>query len=321
MTGVVFLTRSGRGPRQRGGQGTGESAAKRLALFDVQAGKAPGGGGRGWHRSPRCCRWPWTSPMRPPPAAGRPDKAIEHYGTPRALIHAAAVLKEVSMLDVTFENWRREVDIILQAAFISVEGRVARDGRGAQGKHPVLLSSGSALGGFVKGDGVYARQARPGGPHAGPGPRSGGIQHRGQHDYDRQGDRHADVGGALHARDVGRRGAPTSRLAPAFAFLAGIDADFATGQRFNAFQMSEAMRSVGRMNADISVPGLLPVPRKASRWRASAAHPGVEVTATGRTCCHSRATHATITARPRRPGPPRSGPTGTAPPASGRRLL
>jgi hypothetical protein len=34
-----------------------------------------------------------------------------------------------------------------------------------------------------------------------------------------------------------------SRLAPAFAFLAGIDASFATGQRFNAFQMSEAMRS------------------------------------------------------------------------------
>jgi len=34
-----------------------------------------------------------------------------------------------------------------------------------------------------------------------------------------------------------------SRLAPAFAFLARIDASFATGQRFNAFQMSEAMRS------------------------------------------------------------------------------
>jgi NAD(P)-dependent dehydrogenase (short-subunit alcohol dehydrogenase family) len=35
-----------------------------------------------------------------------------------------------------------------------------------------------------------------------------------------------------------------SRLAPAFAFLARIDAGFATGQRFNAFQMSEAMSSV-----------------------------------------------------------------------------
>jgi NADP-dependent 3-hydroxy acid dehydrogenase YdfG len=33
-------------------------------------------------------------------------------------------------------------------------------------------------------------------------------------------------------------------VAPAFAFLADIDADFATGQRFNAFRMSEAMRSV-----------------------------------------------------------------------------
>jgi hypothetical protein len=33
-----------------------------------------------------------------------------------------------------------------------------------------------------------------------------------------------------------------SRLAPAFAFLAGIDATFATGQRFNAFQLSEAMQ-------------------------------------------------------------------------------
>jgi len=33
-----------------------------------------------------------------------------------------------------------------------------------------------------------------------------------------------------------------SRLAPAMVFLAGIDADFATGQRFNAFQISEAMR-------------------------------------------------------------------------------
>lgn len=36
--------------------------------------------------------------------------------------------------------------------------------------------------------------------------------------------------------------APTT-LAPAFAFLAGIDADFATGHWFNAYQVSEAMRS------------------------------------------------------------------------------
>ena len=34
-----------------------------------------------------------------------------------------------------------------------------------------------------------------------------------------------------------------SRLAPAFVFLSGVDASFATGQRFNAFHLSEAMRS------------------------------------------------------------------------------
>jgi hypothetical protein len=31
-----------------------------------------------------------------------------------------------------------------------------------------------------------------------------------------------------------------SRLAPAFVFLSGVDASFATEQRFNAFHLSEA---------------------------------------------------------------------------------
>ena len=46
------------------------------------------------------------------------DQALAHYGTPRVLVHNAAVLREVSMIDVKFENWRREMDIIIQAAFI-----------------------------------------------------------------------------------------------------------------------------------------------------------------------------------------------------------
>jgi hypothetical protein len=35
-----------------------------------------------------------------------------------------------------------------------------------------------------------------------------------------------------------------SRLAPAFTFMSGIDANVATAQRFSAFHLSEAMRSV-----------------------------------------------------------------------------
>lgn len=45
------------------------------------------------------------------------NAAMEHFGTPRVLIHNAALLREVSMLDVTFADWRRETNIILQAAF------------------------------------------------------------------------------------------------------------------------------------------------------------------------------------------------------------
>ena len=55
-------------------------------------------------------------------------------------------------------------------------------------------------------------------------------------------DRHAHVRVALHGGNEDRHGAP-SRLAPAFVFLSAIDASFATGQRFNAFQLSEAIRS------------------------------------------------------------------------------
>lgn len=36
------------------------------------------------------------------------NAAMEHFGTPRVLIHNAALLREVSMLDVTFADWRRE---------------------------------------------------------------------------------------------------------------------------------------------------------------------------------------------------------------------
>jgi NAD(P)-dependent dehydrogenase (short-subunit alcohol dehydrogenase family) len=46
------------------------------------------------------------------------DQALAHYGTPRVLAHNAALLREVSMLDVTFDNWAREMNIIIQAAFI-----------------------------------------------------------------------------------------------------------------------------------------------------------------------------------------------------------
>ncbi len=168
------------------------------------------------------------------------DQALEHYGTPRVLIHNAALLREVSMLDVSFANWRREVDVILQAAFILAKAvwpgmTAARDGS------LVFVSSGSALGGFVKEtaytpgkhgqEGLMKVLALEGKPfNVAVNTMSTG--------------RPIDTPMSdSHYTEEMRVGiVPPSVLAPAFAFLAGIDADFATGHRFNAYQVSEAMR-------------------------------------------------------------------------------
>ncbi|SES45136.1 SDR family NAD(P)-dependent oxidoreductase [Actinokineospora terrae] len=169
------------------------------------------------------------------------EQALAHYGTPRVLIHNAAVLREVSMLDVTFDDWRREVDIILQAAFVLTKtvwsGMVeARSGS------VVFLSSGSALFGFVK------ETAYTPGKHAQEGLMKvlaiEGKEHGIAVNTMSTGRPIDTPMSDSHYTDEMRIGiVPPDRLAPAFAFLAGIDADFATGQRFNAYQVSEAIRA------------------------------------------------------------------------------
>lgn len=168
------------------------------------------------------------------------EQVLTHYGTPQALIHNAAVLREVSMMDVDFENWRRETNIILQGAFLltkTVWPALTAAGRGSI----LYVSSGSGIGGFVKEtaytpgkhgqEGLMKVLALEGKPFnvavntVLPG-------------------RPMDTPmSATHYTDEMRaRMVSPSVLAPAFAFLAGIDADFATGQRFSAYHLSEAMR-------------------------------------------------------------------------------
>ena len=236
---VVFLTGAAEGLGREVARELAK-AGKRLALFDVQAEKL------------QAVADELTSVTEVLPvvvdladaAATQQavDQAMEHYGTPRALIHDAAVLKEVAMIDVTFENWRREVNIILQAAFIL--SRAVWPGMIEARRGSVLyVSSGSALGGFAK------ETAYTPGKHGQEGlMRVLALEGR---EYNiavntittgKGIDTPMSAGHYTPEMWVGA--VHPSRLAPAFAFLAGIDAGFATGQRFNAFQMSEAMRSV-----------------------------------------------------------------------------
>jgi len=236
---VVFLTGAAEGLGQEIAAELAR-AGKRLALFDVQAEKLQAVADQ---LAADTEILPLAVDLADAAATAEAvQHALDHYGPPRALIHNAAVLKEVAMMDVTFENWRREVDVILQAAFIL--SRAVWPGMVLARKGSILyLSSGSAVMGFVK------ETAYTPGKHGQEGlmrvlelegrefniavntittgkPIDTPMSHG---HYTPQ-----MWAGAVHP----------SRLAPAFAFLAGIDADFATGQRFNAFQMSEAMRSV-----------------------------------------------------------------------------
>jgi NAD(P)-dependent dehydrogenase (short-subunit alcohol dehydrogenase family) len=235
---VVFLTGAAEGLGREVARELAK-AGKRLALFDVQSEKLQA-------ITDELASVTEVLPLvvdladaaATEEAAAR---ALEHYGPPRALIHDAAVLKEVAMIDVTFENWRREVNIILQAAFIL--SRAVWPGMVEARRGSILyVSSGSALGGFVK------ETAYTPGKHGQEGlMRVLALEGR---EFNiavntittgRSIDTPMSAGHYTPEMWVGA--VHPSRLAPAFGFLAGIDADFATGQRFNAFQMSEAMRS------------------------------------------------------------------------------
>ena len=77
------------------------------------------------------------------------NKALEHYGTPRVLVHNAALLITRSMLEITFEDWQKEINIILQAAFIlskAVWSPMVERGDGSL----IFLSSGSGYKGFIE---------------------------------------------------------------------------------------------------------------------------------------------------------------------------
>jgi len=174
------------------------------------------------------------------------DQALDHYGTPRILVHNAAVLKEVSMLDVKFENWRRELDIIIQAAFILSKAVWPRMIEAKSGSI-VYVSSGSALRGFVK------ETAYTPGKHAQEGlmrmlALEGQPFNIAVNTITPGAPINTPMSASHYPDDLRQRWIDPALLAPAFVFLAHIDATTATGQRLDAWQLSEALRTAGNIN-------------------------------------------------------------------------
>jgi NAD(P)-dependent dehydrogenase (short-subunit alcohol dehydrogenase family) len=171
------------------------------------------------------------------------QQSLDRYGTPRVLVHNAAVLREISMMDVTFENWRREMDIIIQAGFILSKavwpGMVQ-----AQSGSIAFISSGSALRGFVK------ETAYTPGKHAQEGLMKV-LSLEGQpfniavNTITPGAPINTPMSASHYPEELRQKWIDPALLTPAFVFLAGIDASIATGHRLDAWQLSEAMRMAG----------------------------------------------------------------------------
>jgi NAD(P)-dependent dehydrogenase (short-subunit alcohol dehydrogenase family) len=163
--------------------------------------------------------------------------ALDQYGTPRVLVHNAALLAERSMLEVTFEQWQKETNIILQAAFI-LSKAVWKPMIDAGGGSIVYVSSGSGIKGFVKETAycpakhgqeglmkvlsmegaefnIAVNTITPGAPINTP------------------------MSASHYPDELKQKWIDPALLTPAFVHLAKLEASDTTGQRLDAWQLSQ----------------------------------------------------------------------------------
>lgn len=160
------------------------------------------------------------------------QQALDHYGTPRVLVHNAALLIQRSMLEISLEDWQKETNIILQAAFIlskAVWPLMIEAGKGSI----MYVSSGSGVRGFVKeiaycpakhaAEGLMKSLALEGQPYniavntVTPGAPM-----------------HTPMSEQNYEEEQKKKWIDPALLTPAFVFLAQQDASGMTGQRIAA---------------------------------------------------------------------------------------
>lgn len=170
---------------------------------------------------------------------GAADAALAAYGAPRVLVHNAALLKQRSMREITFAQWRLESDIIIQAAFL-LSKAVWEPMIAAGGGSIVYVSSGSGIKGFekeiaycpakhgqeglmkslaIEGEpfGIAVNTITPGAPM------------------------HTPMSEENYTEEYKRGWKDPALLAPAFVHLARLHAADGTGERLNAWELSQSM--------------------------------------------------------------------------------
>ncbi len=165
------------------------------------------------------------------------ELALATYGTPRVLVHNAALLKERSMQEVTFAQWQQELNIILQAAFI-LSKAVWQPMIDAGGGSIVYLSSGSGIKGFVK-EVVYCP-----GKHGQEGlmkvlSMEGQAFNIAVNSVTPGAPMNTPMSDENYPIELKQKWVDPALLAPAFVYLAGVDASIVTGERLNAWDLSQ----------------------------------------------------------------------------------
>ncbi|MFC1960416.1 SDR family NAD(P)-dependent oxidoreductase [Chloroflexota bacterium] len=167
------------------------------------------------------------------------EQALAHYGTPRVLVHNAAVLNERLFIDITFEQWRTEIDIILQAGFILSKAVWPLMIEAHEGSI-IYVSSGSGLKGFVKEaaycpgkhgqEGLMKVLSMEGEPHnIAVNTVTTGVP------ID------TPMSRGHYPEELRQKWIDPALLAPAFVWLARQNASDVTGERLDAWQIAQSM--------------------------------------------------------------------------------
>lgn len=164
--------------------------------------------------------------------------ALDYLGTPRVVIHNAAILVNRPLLDVTLDDWHREVNVGIQAAFMLTQA-VWPLMTEAGGGSIVYVSSMSGIKGFMDEspyctakhglEGFMKCMAMEGAP------RNIAVNTITPGMYMR-----TPMSERNYPDELKQKWVDPMLLTPAFVFLASQDASGVTGQRLNAWQLSQS---------------------------------------------------------------------------------
>lgn len=169
------------------------------------------------------------------------DRALTELGTPDVLVHNAALLRPLPFSEVTLDEWYTTVNIIIEAAYILTKA-CWQPMTDAGGGSVIYVSSRSGIQGFV-GEAHYCA-AKHG--------LEGFMKSLAMEGEERNIAVNTITPGMYMHTPMSEQNYPDElkakwvdpiMLTPAFLKLAAQDASGMTGQRLDAWQMSEQIRS------------------------------------------------------------------------------